>query len=411
MAEAGSLFQDWYNTYVRSRVKKDLPADQYGTPGSLTASPTPTPSAPVASPAMDPVDAESAALDAAAGDQDGGWSGPTPVPPTATPSLTDRFKSGLSRVGEGLKDPASMGLLTAGLSMMATPPRQAPYSNAEILGNAGLTGVKYYEQALEAKRKDELMKQTAEEHTLAREDRRTANLDRAEYYKGSLANRDAALEEKKKDNESIGENTFGIDPKTPMWKAKALIPLVKQENAPGKEAKLPDRYQNWRETFKAERGRYPNAKEEEHFGKTESGGADGPGKSAAITHINREMVSQYLERAQAGITAKGAPGSAETKAMLDALNSQDPLTGGPNESKVYGALNAEEKKEYNFVKRRAQVLSNTMVPAEAVAQAQREYAAKNPAKAPPVKPGVTVKKLRMRDGTVQEFDAAGNRVK
>jgi hypothetical protein len=76
-----------------------------------------------------------------------------------------------------------MGLLAAGLSMMATPPRQVPYSNTEILGNAGLTGVKYYEQALEAKRKDELMKQTAEEHTLAREDRRQANLDRAETNK------------------------------------------------------------------------------------------------------------------------------------------------------------------------------------------------------------------------------------
>lgn len=169
MAELGTsqssgLFQDWYDRYVKPK-KYSLETPAASPETSMPASPTPTPSATVPDPAAapDPVVA---------------------LPAEAAPSLTDRFSAGLSRVGEGLKDPAKMGLLGMGLSMMATPPRQVPYSNTEILGRSGLAGVSMYEKALEAKRKDELMKQTAEEHTLARQ-------DQAFYRQGTLEDRAA----------------------------------------------------------------------------------------------------------------------------------------------------------------------------------------------------------------------------
>jgi hypothetical protein len=246
-----------------------------------------------------------------------------------------------------------------------------------------------------------------EEKKLTREDRRIDAEQRNEYYMGSLAERNAAqatrdaiaadtILKNKRDTELIGENQYGIAPDTPMWKVKETKELQKQLNVPEKEIK-PDAFTKWYEAKVKEKGNVTAKDLEEWHRKpgSEARGADGPGKSAAITHINREMVTQYLDRARASITAKGVPGSAETKAMLDALNSQDPLTGGPNESKTFEALDAETRKEYNFVKRRSQVLSNTMVPAEAVAQAQREYAAKNPPKAAaPMKPGQVRKQIK-----------------
>lgn len=402
MAELGTsqssgLFQDWYNQYVAPRKKpisltSSAPQDfSLGLP----TSPTPAPSAPVIPPVTPP--SALSPVPTAVPEQPASVAPAATASDMATPTAAPAGSSWADRLGEGLKDPAKMGLLTAGLSMMATPPRQIPYSNTEILGQAGLAGVGMYEKALAAKRKDELMKQTAEEHKLTREDRRAAAEDRGQYYRDVAETRrmtaESLVEARKA---TTAENTvldvpidpkvatyYGVDPSMTVRTFNKMQSGLTAMAKPDKEPKAPDRYQNWRETFKAEKGRYPSATEEERFGKTEGAGADGPGKSAAITHINREMVTQYLDRARANITAKGAPGSAETKAMLDALNSQDPLTGGPNESKTFEALDPETRKEYNFVKRRSQVLSNTMVPAEAVAQAQQEYAAKNPPKATP----------------------------
>jgi len=168
---SGRIFKEWWDRYGKRPGAYAPPVIETPTtfpidPSlSMPASSTPTPGAPVAAPGAAPQ------MDVA-------------PPAEQATSLTDRFNSGLSRVGEGLKDPTKMGLLAAGLSMMATPPRQVPYSNTEILGNAGLTGIKYYETALEAKRKDELMKQTAEEHKLTRE-------DQSFYRKGMLEDRAA----------------------------------------------------------------------------------------------------------------------------------------------------------------------------------------------------------------------------
>lgn len=183
MAEitSGSLIRDWYDRYV-------LPKKQ---PTSLTsaapqdfslglpASATPTPTAPIAPPAGDPQLQEENALDAAVANQDQ-WTGPTPGEPSpTTPSSEGSWSDKLTK---GLQDPAKMGLLGAGLSLMATPPRSTPYSGAEVIGNAGLHGLKFFQTAVDDKRKADLMEQTAEEHKLTRE-------DQSFYRKGMLEDR------------------------------------------------------------------------------------------------------------------------------------------------------------------------------------------------------------------------------
>jgi hypothetical protein len=345
-------------------------------------------------------------------------------------SLTDRFNTGISRVGEGLKDPARMGLLTAGLSMMATPPRQVPYSNTEILGNAGLTGVKFYEQALEAKRKDELMKQTAEEHTLTREDRRQANQDRAEYYRSTAdtralnastledlrkVNADAKISLDKPIPDSLAK-TYNLPVGTTIRDYKQMEPGLIASAKPEKETKT-DAFTKWYESF-GDAGPTRKDLENWHRGPGSGGGSDsGPGKVGAIGQVNRELVAAYLPSGRENLTAKGPAGMEELKGMMVMLGNTDQYGGTVNDARLRESLSVDQRKEYDFVKRKAQDYSRTMTPANAVAKAQEDWKAKNPgapAKPPvavPVKPGVTAKKVKMPDGSIQEFDAAGNRVK
>jgi hypothetical protein len=65
--------------------------------------------------------------------------------------------------------------------------------------------------------------------------------------------------------------------------------------------------------------------------------------------------------------------------MVESLNTQDPTTGGPNEAKVREHLNPEQRKEFDFVKRKAQEYSRTMVPAVAVQKARDDWNTQHPA--------------------------------
>ena len=405
-----SLIQDWYDRYVlpKKQMKDTLsgvkPDFSMGNPpstspmgykgpgiaGPTSFAPPGTAALPQAPSEPSPEDQLRAEfnLDEAEGNQD------TFTEPALDADPTPAKPSGWDNLREGMKDPLKVGVLGMGLSMMATPPRAMKYSGAEIIGKAGLSGLGIYEKALETKRRERALDLSAEEHKLTREDRALAARERADYWKekivdtkertGILAStaesaaalRTAQAEAKTRDEAPIGENTYGIDPKMPMWKVDKLKGLQKQENAPIKK----DAFNTWLETFPE--GTFPTRKEIEEWHRTQSGsgGADGPGKSAAITHINRELVTQYLDKARDNISSKAPAGSAEMKAMLDSLNVQDPLTGGPNESKVRESLNADQRKEYDFVKRQAQKNSTTMVPAEAVAQAQSEWNKQNPPK-------------------------------
>ncbi len=410
---ASNLFTDWYERYVRPRknlgaegmFSADTPPDLSPdvtpqTPGRVPGSPilaaktsllsnlrpgTPTPVAPAPAPEQAPASPggipDPGVMDAAA------MGTPTPEPATSSGSWSENLN-------KGLQDPAKRGLLAAGLSMMATPPRAVPYSTGEIIGNAGLAGIKAFDTALEAKRKDELMKQTAEERTLTREDRRQANLDRAQYYRDSLETRRMTAESLAEARKATAaENAvldvpidpavakhYGVDPKMTVRTFNKMQSGLTAMAKPEKPARL-DPFTEWWNKRIAETGKEPSSKEVAgwHRGPG-SGGVDGedPGKTAAIALINKEMVSQYLPIARDEISGKAAPGSEKMRQMVESLNTQDPTTGGPNEAKVREHLSQEQRKEFDFVKRKAQEYSKTMVPAVAVQKARDDWNAKHP---------------------------------
>jgi hypothetical protein len=353
------------------------------------------------------------------------------APPEApAPSLTDRFNSGLSRVGEGLKDPAKMGLLTAGLSMMATPPRAVPYSNTEILGQAGLAGVSMYEKALESQRRQQALDESMEEKKLAREDRRTAAEDKGQYYRDVAETRRLTAESQAEARKATAaENAvldvpidpavakhYGIKPETTVRMFNKMQTGLVAMAKPEKETKT-DAFTKWYESF-GDAGPTRKDLENWHRGPGSGGGTDsGPGKVGAIGQVNRELVAAYLPSGRENLTAKGPAGMEELKGMMVMLGNTDQYGGTVNDARLRESLSVVQRKEYDFVKRKAQDYSRTMTPANAVAKAQEDWKAKNPGapSKPPsaalVKPGVTAKKVKMPDGSIQEFDAAGNRVK
>lgn len=380
--QASSIFQEWARKYAPGLVAQTTFPDVQETLAaspetSMPASPTPSPAAPVASPVAQDVPVV-----------------PTPDAGAPGPSLTDRFNSGLSRVGEGLKDPTKMGLLTAGLSMLATPPRQVPYSNAEILGNAGLAGVNMYEKALEAKRRDTALQQTAEEHALAREDRRTAATDRAEYYKDRIRVSTAEQESKAEARKATAaENAvldvpidsavakhYGVDPKMTVRTFNKMQAGLTAMAKPNKETK-PDAFTEWYQARVAE-GKKPTSKDIEgwHRGPGSGGGSDnGPGKVGQTGQVNRELVAMYLPGAKENLSAKGPAGMEEYKGMVAMFQTTDQFGGTVNDARLRESLSPEQRKEYDFVKRKGQDYGRTMTPANAVAKAQEEWKAKNPA--------------------------------
>jgi len=385
MADAQNLFQDWYDQYVLPRkapmegvFSKDKPDFSLGIPTAPRVATAAPAQVPAVSQAPTPTAPENPLVDYT--------TQPQPEPVATGPSWLDKISTGM-RESKGMS-PGAMGILGMGLSMAATPPRAVPYSGAEIIGRSGLAGLGIYEKALEDKRKQQALDVSAEEHRLTREDRALSAREKADYYKQRLLDYDEQMkitakknaddiEIKKRSETPIGPNDYGIDPTTPMWKVKDTIGLQKQVNTPEKPEKK-DPFNAWVDSL----GRAPTTEEIERWHKAQSagGGEDGPGKAAAITHINKELVSQYTDKARANITAKLPAGSAELKATMDAFNSQDPLSGGLNEGRVREALSTEQRKEYDFVKVQAQKYSTKMVPAEAVTKAQADWNEKNPPK-------------------------------
>jgi hypothetical protein len=349
----------------------------------------------------------------------------TPAPSTEGVSWTDKLN-------KGLQDPTKMGLLGMGLSMMATPPRAVPYSAGEVIGGAGLHGLKFFQQAVEEKRKADLMAQTAEEHKLTREDRRTAAEDRGQYYRDVAETRRLTAESQAEARKATAaENAvldvpidpavakhYGIKPETTVRMFNKMQTGLVAMAKPEKETK-PDAFTKWYEAKMAKNGEV-TAKDLEnwHRGPGSGGGTDsGPGKVGAIGQVNRELVAAYLPSGRENLTAKGPAGMEELKGMMVMLGNTDQYGGTVNDARLRESLSVDQRKEYDFVKRKAQDYSRTMTPANAVARAQEDWKAKNPGApsklpaAAPVKPGVTAKKVKMPDGSIQEFDAAGNRVK
>jgi len=302
--------------------------------------------------------------------------------------------------GEGEKEPrgispGAIGLLGAGFSMMATPPRQVPYSNLEILGRGGQAGIAYYEKALEDKRRQQALDISEKEHRLTREDRRTAAEDRASYYKDRATtarieaeSRDEARKATAKENAvldvpidpKVAEH-YGVDPKMTVRTFNKMQAGLTAMAKPEKEVKT-DPFTEWYQKRVEETGKAPSAKDIEgwHRNPSTSGGdADsGPGKVGAIGAVNRELVAMYLPHGRKNLEAKGPAGAEELKGMMLMLGNTDQYGGTVNDARLRESLSPDERKEYDFVKRKGQDYSRTMTPANAIAKAQEEWKASQP---------------------------------
>jgi len=254
--------------------------------------------------------------------------------------------------------------------------------------------------------------------------------DRASYYKDRATT--ARMEAESKDEArkaTAAENAvldvpidpavakhYGIKPETTVRMFNKMQTGLVAMAKPEKETKT-DAFTKWYESF-GDAGPTRKDLENWHRGPGSGGGTDsGPGKVGAIGQVNRELVAAYLPSGRENLTAKGPAGMEELKGMMVMLGNTDQYGGTVNDARLRESLNVDQRKEYDFVKRKAQDYSRTMTPANAVARAQEDWKTKNPgAPAKPlaaaaVKPGVTAKKVKMPDGSIQEFDAAGNRVK
>jgi len=150
------LFTQWYNKYVKNLP---TPGSQFFPPSTVSGEKPPaglaTPGTVPQIPAVPSVPQTP---------------GIAPDPTSSTPIL-DSLKDPTAmkpaqgwseRLSEGLRDPAKYGLLAAGLTMMATPPREYPYSGGEIIGRAGLAGLGAFQDAATAKRRDQLAQAEAD---------------------------------------------------------------------------------------------------------------------------------------------------------------------------------------------------------------------------------------------------------
>jgi len=388
---SGRLIQDWYDRYVAPRkrpvsLSSTEPQDfSLGLPESST----PTPETPV----VPPTTALTAPTEAPPFDA---GMVQAPIPETSPDAPAGSTWS--DKLTKGLQDPAKVGLLGMGLSMMATPPRPVKYGAGEIIGNAGLHGLKFFQQAVDDKRKADLMAQTAEEHRLTREDRRDANLAKAEYYKDTAETRRLNAESQAENRatmdlyrDTLRKNAELLSAPVPDEVLKAIgRPELKgitgnqfkeyglgALNRPPGTAVLTNDKGDVRIVEKTPGTVLPGAGKSKTTPAGISG--EGPGKTAAIALINKEMVSQYLTAARDEISKSAAPGSERMRQMVESLNTQDPTTGGPNEAKVREHLSSAQQKEFDFVKRKAQEYSKTMVPAVAVEKARAEWTKEHPA--------------------------------
>jgi hypothetical protein len=68
----------------------------------------------------------------------------------------------------------------------------------------------------------------------------------------------------------------------------------------------------------------------------------------------------------------------EYKGMVAMFQTTDQFGGTVNDARLRESLSPDQRKEYDFVKRKGQDYSRTMTPANAIARAQEEWAANRP---------------------------------
>jgi len=204
---------------------------------------------------------------------------------------------------------------------------------------------------------------------------------------------DTALKNKR-ETEPIGENEYGLDPKMPIWKVKDLTGLQKQLNAPDKGASIVELTIDG-ETKAYDKNNLPDDVADALY----NGQAKLPPKTQLVTDANgtvrivEQVPGSIIRGAGKPMAGAGGPGG---------------KGGGPRPG----------EKQFEFQERRAKESlgeKGNKAPTIEQVSAERQKlfpkgvtkSARNPRAA---LAGAT-RKVKMPDGTVQEFDAAGNRVK
>jgi hypothetical protein len=329
-----------------------------------------------------------------------------------------------------------MGLLATGLSMMATPPRQVPYSAGEIVGRAGLAGISAYEMALKSSREAESLKMRAEEHksTAAYRTEQMKHLgflnqeiqekiksgqDMNQIYADSIA---GGLDKTIESQYNLPAGTGKLVIRSSMKSGKGIHDMFKQGSVDPKDQEIPadivpllgfpegskikwsqahavstlmpktgkefkqEPYTDWYEQFKKEKGRPPNTQEISAWHRSTSGeGGGGQAKVGILGSIDREMTNRWYPKLQAAMPP-GEESMQKIKEIMVQIGSGDPISGSVNTARMRAEFQKYglDPKEFMWVKSRAQDLAGGGInPDAAINQAEAEWAAKNPAKGEP----------------------------
>jgi len=304
-----------------------------------------------------------------------------------------------------LKDPAKMGLLTAGLSMIATPPRAVKYSPGEIIGNAGLAGVKMFETALEAKRRQQALDVTTEEHRLAREDMSLYRKGQLEVSRQNAASsellktaashdREAAAEAKKALQKPISKTLaeyYKLPPETTVEDFNKMQQGIVQTQKPKATA--------WKEVNFNGKNQWVdlNSPEAADLAKQGAFGVkDKPGFAYFVGDDGRVTEVQ-----------KGAPAGTPTKVVAPPGTGKKTKPGGAGGPKQFEYQDAQAKA--SLVQKG--IAEPTIEQIAAERQKLFPKGVTKPARNPRAAMTGSTRRVKMRDGSIQEFDAAGNRVK
>ena len=413
-----NLFRDWYEMFVADKkAKKSIPPSldtsspalvrpilpDSTLPSGANVQPTPTPSAPA-----------------------------SPIP-AAEPSWTDKLNA-------GLQDPSKVGLLTAGLSMLSTPPREVPYSAGEIIGKAGLAGISAFQGAVKSSREAKKLEMEAQEHkdlagyraAQARhldslnteiQGRLRAGEETEKIYSDSVA---SGLDKTIESQYNLPVGTGKLVLKSSLKSGKGIHDMFKQSSVDPKDQEIPedivpllgfpegskikwsqassvatlmpkpvkekewkpDPYTDWRDRFQAEKGRPPTTKEIADWHRapsTATGKPEGQAKVGIIGQVNREMVNRWYPKLQAAMPP-GAESMQKIKEIQIQIGMGDQVSGGVNDARMraeFGKYGLDVK-EYEWVKTRAEdLVGSGKNPSAAINQAEAEFAAKNPKKGEP----------------------------
>lgn len=403
-----SLFEEWYDKYVGPQAAS--PSYRYAPP-SLTPEGAAMPATPAQGMQKEPGEL----IKSLAMPQVPRTPGIAPVPDTqkapGVPLAAEDTWS--ARLSKGLKDPASYGLLAAGLSMMATPPRQYPYSGAEILGRSGLAGLEAFQQASTAQRRDQLAQAEA--------DYRSAQL---EIEKQKLAKMDA--EDKVISREEADRMGIPWAEGKTYGQVSKIYPAIPKPEKPEKK-KDPDFVEvEWtdsagktqratidqnREDFQELIAKYPDTIKIV----SGKGGSPAAGLETVVrggkTFIVNKIAGTYVE-------VKGLPESekddlkptvfAQKWAKAEELTKEDGWL--PNMKGYQKAVAQRYKKHFGASQALMDLLLQGSLGGDMGGLMGEGEGLSMPPTAEPKKPPGTKKTVKMEDGTLLYFDEKGNQL-